>query len=106
MKLAFDPQVVRPQVTDGEAGKSGEKQQEGLQRLCQDFEAIFLNSLFQEMRRTIPDSGMLGESPGTDVFQEMMDMEVAGAMARRGGLGLAQGLYRQFQGQAGGNPQK
>ncbi len=96
MKMAFDPQMVRPQVTDGDAGKSGEKQQEGLKQLCQDFEAIFLNSLFQEMRRTIPEGGLMGESPGTDLFQEMMDMEVAGEMAHRGGLGLAQGLYRQF----------
>ncbi|MCF8108765.1 MAG: rod-binding protein [Desulfohalobiaceae bacterium] len=98
MKMAFDPQAVRPQVMDGEAGKSGEKQQAGLKQLCQDFEAIFINSLFQEMRRTIPEEGWLKESPGRDLFQEMMDMEVAGEMARRGGLGLAQGLYRQLQG--------
>ncbi len=106
MKMAFDPQMLRPQVMDGEEGTSREKQQEGLKQLCQDFEAIFINSLFQEMRRTIPEGGLLGDSPGTELFQEMMDMEVAGEMSRTGGLGLAQGLYRQFLGAKVDDPQK
>lgn len=90
MKMAFDPQISSPKVRTG-------KEQDGLKQLCQDFEAIFINSLFQEMRKTVPDQGYLGQGLGQDTFQEMMDMEVARVLSRRGGFGLGRALYAQLQ---------
>ena len=49
MKLAFDPQLAHPGAAAGREAQSGEKQSEGLKQLCQDFEAIFIHSLFNNM---------------------------------------------------------
>jgi peptidoglycan hydrolase FlgJ len=97
MKMAFDPQVIRPQIQKSKESDLSGNDHNGLKQLCQDFESIFINSLFQEMRKSIPDEGYLEHDIGMDIFQEMMDMEVAGEMSRRGGIGLGRLLYEQLQ---------
>jgi peptidoglycan hydrolase FlgJ len=97
MKMAFDPQVLRPTQQSPKEGFSVRNDQSGLKQLCEDFESIFINSLFQEMRKSIPDEGYLEHDIGMDIFQEMMDMEVAGEMSRRGGIGLGPLLYEQLR---------
>jgi flagellar protein FlgJ len=97
MKMAFDPQVLSPRMQTPKEGVSTGNDQNGLKQLCQDFESIFINSLFQEMRKSIPDEGYLEHDIGMDIFQEMMDMEVAVEMSRRGGIGLGKLLYEQLQ---------
>ncbi|MCF8039358.1 MAG: rod-binding protein [Desulfohalobiaceae bacterium] len=91
MKMAFDPRITSP-------GIANRKEEDGLKRLCQDFEAIFINTLFKEMRKTVPDQGYLDRNMGLDMFQEMMDMEVAREMSRKGGFGLGRSLYGQLRG--------
>lgn len=90
MKMAFDPRITSP-------GSGNGKEENGLKRLCQDFEATFINTLFREMRKTVPEQGYLEQNMGLDMFQEMMDMEVAREMSRRGGFGLGQSLYGQLR---------
>ncbi len=99
--MAFDPQVSLPQVRSGKEKSSGENDRSGLKQMCQDFESIFVNSLFQQMRKTVPDEGFLSGGSDLELYQEMMDMEVAREMARKGGLGLGRMLYEQL-----GNCQK
>jgi peptidoglycan hydrolase FlgJ len=105
MKMAFDPQILRPIQTPEENGSTGNNQN-SLKQLCQDFESIFINSLFQEMRKSIPDEGYLEHDPGKDIFQEMMDTEVAGEMSRKGGLGLGRLLYEQLRDKYGLDKEK
>jgi peptidoglycan hydrolase FlgJ len=97
MKMAFDPQILRPPMQTPKENVSTGNNQNSLKQLCQDFESIFINSLFQEMRKSIPDEGYLEHSLGMNIFQEMMDMEVAGEMSRKGGLGLGRLLYEQLR---------
>lgn len=96
MKLAFDPQISRIQSTPENDEKSAGKDA-ALKRLCQDFEALFINSMFQQMRKTIPTDGYLEHDMSMDFFEEIMDTEVAAKMSRQGGFGLAQRLYEDFQ---------
>jgi peptidoglycan hydrolase FlgJ len=97
MKMAFDPQILRPPMQTPKENDSTGNNQDSLKQLCQDFESVFINSLFQEMRKSIPDEGYLERSLGMNIFQEMMDMEVAGEMSRKGGLGLGRLLYEQLR---------
>ena len=98
MKLAFDPQASLGRTAAAQDPSKSGKDPEALKTLCQDFESILIHSLFKEMRKTIPESELLETGMATDLFQEIMDMEVARDMARKGGFGLAQSLYRQLQG--------
>jgi len=47
------------------------------------------------MRQSIPQNGLLGKDPGKEIFQSLMDQELAKKMSQRGGVGLGERLYRQ-----------
>ena len=47
------------------------------------------------MRQSIPQNGLPGNGPGKEVYQSLMDQEVAKKMSQRGGVGLGERLYRQ-----------
>jgi len=94
MELAFDPKILSSGISTGKQSGSGD--QEGLKQLCQDFESILIHSMFKEMRQSVPDDGYLERGMGMDMFQEIMDMETAREMSRKGGLGLGQLLYEQL----------
>lgn len=84
------------------------RRQEGrLRRAVAGFEAQFLSLLLKSMRKTIPQSGLLG-SGGLEqsTWQEFMDQAVADSAARRGGLGITEMLLKALQppGQSGGDP--
>lgn len=97
MKIAFDPQGAYQKIEPNKENIAHKNDPDTLKQLCQDFESIFINSLFQEMRKSIPDEGFFEHDMGMDIFQEIMDMEVAREMSRQGGLGLGRLLYSQLQ---------
>jgi peptidoglycan hydrolase FlgJ len=97
MKMAFDPHIIRPILNTSKDNFSSGNDQNDLKKVCEDFEAIFINTMFQEMRKSIPNQGYLEHEIGMDIFQEMMDMEIAGEMSRRGGIGLSRLLYEQLR---------
>jgi Rod binding domain-containing protein len=65
-------------------------------KAASDFESVLLHRLFEEMRRTIPESGLL-ESNGNEQIQGMFWMYMAQDVAAKGGIGLAKELARQFR---------
>lgn len=75
------------------------KDQAELRKATQEMEAFFLSLLWREMRATIPRSGLFPRGLAEDIFEEMLDQAYAQAMAKAGGLGLADILYRQLSGE-------
>ena len=47
-----------------------------LKEACQDFEAILLNNMVTEMRKTIPEGGLFEKSYGEKIYQSMLDEEM------------------------------
>jgi flagellar protein FlgJ len=73
------------------------KEDAKLKAACADMEAVFLNILLQQMRRTVPKTGLLGEkSSQQEIMRSLLDSEMAKNMANAGGTGLANMLYRQL----------
>jgi flagellar protein FlgJ len=66
-----------------------------LKAACRDMEAVFLNMLLSRMRATVPKS-TLTNSNQQEIIQSMLDSEMTQNMARAGGSGLADMLYRQL----------
>jgi flagellar protein FlgJ len=66
-----------------------------LRRACQDFESLFIYKLLEQMRATVPQEGYI-HSGQEDVYSAVCDQQVAVALARSGGIGLAELLYRQL----------
>jgi len=72
-----------------------------LEKVARDFESVLLQKLLDEMRRTIPESGLL-ESATSDQVQGLFWHYLAEDAAEKGGLGLAKELMDQFQWTPGG----
>lgn len=79
------------------ASQPGEKKidREKLKKACADFEALFVARMLKLMRQSIPQNGLLGNGPGKEIYQSLMDQELAQKMSKRGGVGLGEVLYRQ-----------
>lgn len=99
MELKIDPQLLVSQAlqkTPDESLRS--RDAEKLRATCQEFEALFIHAMLKEMRKTIPQDGLLPRGSGEDAFQEVADWEMAQQSARTGHLGIAEALFRQLNG--------
>ncbi|MCJ8501282.1 rod-binding protein [Desulfatitalea alkaliphila] len=68
-----------------------------LERTCQDFEALFIQHMMQQMRRTVPEGDLFGGGRAEEMYTAMLDSEMAQSIARHRGMGLAAVLFRQLK---------
>jgi flagellar protein FlgJ len=103
-------QIKGPSAVPAASGKEiaaarNEKQDAKLKAACAEMEALFLNLLLSEMRKTVPKGGLTGGGSQEEIVRSLLDSEMTKNMARAGGVGLAEMLYRQLSpaGAAGTN---
>ena len=61
---------------------------------AQDFEAVFLNSMFSQMTNGLKGEGPFGDTPGTGVWRSMLTEEYSKSFAKAGGVGISNDVYR------------
>ena len=61
---------------------------------AQDFEALFLNSMFSQMTSGIKGEGPFGDTPGTGVWRSMLTEEYSKSFAKSGGVGISNEVFR------------
>jgi Rod binding domain-containing protein/murein DD-endopeptidase MepM/ murein hydrolase activator NlpD len=66
-----------------------------LRGACEGFEAVFLQKMWEQMRKTVPREGFL-HSKDEETYQSLFDVELCKKMASAGGIGLADMLYEQL----------
>lgn len=86
-KLSID--AMRKRVSGG----PGEEKK--LRDACEGFESIFLQRMWEQMRKNVKKEGYL-HSKDEEAYQSMFDTELAKKMASAGGIGLADMLYQQL----------
>ena len=59
-------------------------------------EAVFLQSLFDEMAKTVETSDLFPEAPGREMYQQWFRKEVAQDFAKAGGVGLSDMIHAQL----------
>ncbi len=78
------------------APREGVISKEGrFEKAARKFEEMVIGILVKEMWKSVPKEGMVRQSTGMDVAQEMFQRELARDMSRAGGLGLAQDILDQ-----------
>ena len=82
------------------------KRDKDLRKACEGFEAMFLNMMYKEMRATVPENSLFGESNAQKIFRDMHDEKLMEKVADGGGVGLADLLYRQLSPQVNGRIDK
>jgi len=68
---------------------------------AQDFEAMFLNTMFQHMSTGIDGDGAFGGSGALRVWRSMLIDQYAKSFAKNGGIGIAAHVYDQLLKQQG-----
>jgi Rod binding domain-containing protein len=63
---------------------------------AQDFEAVFLNSMFQHMFTGIDGEGPFGGQGATGVWRSVLTDQYAKSIAKAGGVGIADHVYRSL----------
>lgn len=88
---------------------SAKKNDAQLEKACKDFESLFLNQLLTSMRKSIPktkismsmdgsdEGGSSGGNREEEMYEGMMDQELAKAWSSSDGIGLANVLYQQLK---------
>ncbi len=59
----------------------------------QDFEAVFLNSMFQQMFTGLQGDGPMGGKGATGIWRSFLTDEFAKGFAKTGGIGIADQVY-------------
>lgn len=72
------------------------KDEKKLLSACRDMEAVFLGTVFQTIRNTIPRNNYLNQGFADDVWQSMLYDEFAKEMSRTQATGIAQMLFKQL----------
>ena len=83
-----------PQPSVDSAGIQNQKSKDGqtarLKNLCQEFEAVFVHTMLKGMRATIPGDGLLEKGFGSEIMEEMRDVEVSKAVSQHHNIGIAE----------------
>jgi flagellar protein FlgJ len=74
--------------------KVSPKAQTKTKATAQDFEAMFLNSMFSQMTSGLKGEGPFGDTPGTGVWRSMLTEQYSKSFAKAGGIGISNDVYR------------
>jgi Rod binding domain-containing protein len=66
---------------------------------AQDFEAVFLNSMFSQMFTGIDGAGPFGGDQATGIWRSFLTDEYAKTFAKNGGIGISSDVYRTLMAQ-------
>ena len=78
------------------AGKLSAAGQAKTRAAAQDFEAVFLNSMFQHMFTGVDGEGPFGGKGATGVWRSVLTDQYAKSIAKAGGIGIADQVYRSM----------
>ena len=63
---------------------------------AEEFEAMFLNSMFSQMTTGVKGEGPFGDTTGTGAWRSMITDEYAKSFAKSGGVGISNDVFRSL----------
>lgn len=79
------------------AGDILKQRDEKLKKACKEFESIFTYELLKSMRRTIEKNDLFHGGKGEEIYESLLDQELAKKVAGHDSRGLAAMLYQQLK---------
>ena len=76
------------------AGKPSDAGKAKAKTAAQNFEAVFLNSMFAQMYTGVDGDGPFGGSGATGIWRSLLTDEYAKSFAKAGGIGIADQVYK------------
>jgi flagellar protein FlgJ len=96
MRVNWNPDDLLAAKAENLGSKKQSSSQKELEKAAQEFEALFVQMLLSEMRRTVPDNDLLGDRRAEKLFQSLLDQELAVNSSQAQSLGLAKLIYEQM----------
>ncbi len=96
---AYEQRTIEvPRVKGSRAGSQGESidKKSELYGQCQEFEAIFIKMMLKQMRQSVEKSGLIEETTGKAIFEDMLYDEYAKGMSKTANFGLADQVYLEL----------
>jgi flagellar protein FlgJ len=69
---------------------------EEAKKAAQEFEAMFLTQMLETMFKDVPTGGAFGGGPAEDIYRSFMLKEYGTAIAKAGGIGLADTVMHEM----------
>ncbi len=88
--------LQKANVSADASGISAADEAKRLREACEGFEAMFLDIMFKEMRNTVPENTLFGQSQGEKIWHSMLDTELMQNVAKSGGVGIADMMYNNL----------
>jgi len=76
--------------TDSDANRSQ------IRKTAEDFEAVFLSQMLQPMFSTVPTDSLMDGGQAESIYRGMMVEEMGKSIAKGGGIGIADSVYREM----------
>ena len=76
---------------------SEEESDAQLKEACAEFESYYINKVFSEMRKSIPETQLFEKAQGHDIYEDMLYEEYAKEIAAGKGSGIKDMLYNQLK---------
>ncbi len=86
--------------TTDTSGKKAEelKRETDLEKACQGFEAIWLNSIMKSMRETLPGDSLFPDSNASGIYESLHDQHLTDNLSEgKESIGLKEFLYNQLK---------
>jgi len=89
---------MKVKSTDGlsERTQTGERDQK-LKKACQEFDSVLTYELLKSMRRTVEKCDLFHGGSGEEIYESLLDQELAKAMSQSDANSLASILYQQLR---------
>ncbi|PCI44406.1 MAG: hypothetical protein COB49_11150 [Alphaproteobacteria bacterium] len=63
---------------------------------AETFEAVFLSQILKSMSIGLKSDGPFGGGHSEEIFQDILSEQIASQIARNGGIGLSDSVYREI----------
>jgi len=88
---------ARLHATGPQISATNKEKDPALWKVSRQFEAIFVQQMMSEMRKTVHKSDFIPSGFAEDVHGSMMDEAIAQASVRHHSFGIADNIYRQLE---------
>lgn len=82
---------------DSEVVDNKESEKKRLKEVSQDFEALMINQMLKEMRKTVNKSELINGGVAEEIFEDMLYDEYAKEFSKTKSFGLAETIYNQME---------
>lgn len=95
MDFKIDPRIHTSHATQHLKDRKS-RDLESLKESSREFETMFVMEMYKAMRKAVPEGGLFEKSNSTEIFQGMLDLELAKETTKGKGMGIAQAMYEQM----------